>query len=87
MATHTGLDSPRTGAKLMPTYTVRVYNTDPLGILSGTVGGFGTWSGEASPSGTATITDNDFAGVTITQSGTTDVGEDGTTDTYDITLN
>ncbi|QFT93752.1 Hemolysin, chromosomal [Roseovarius sp. THAF9] len=43
----------------MPTYTVRVYDTDPLGILSGTIGGFGTWSGEEPPTGTATITDNE----------------------------
>jgi hypothetical protein len=43
----------------MPTYTVRVYDTDPLGILSGTIGGFGNWSGEEPPTGTATITDNE----------------------------
>ena len=43
----------------MPTYTVSIYNNDPLGILSTTIGGTGTWSGEASPSGTATITDNE----------------------------
>ena len=41
----------------MPTYTVSIYNNDPLFILSRTIGGTGTWSGEASPSGTATITD------------------------------
>ena len=37
---------------------------------------------------TANITDNDFAGVTITESGgTTDVSEGGATDSYDVVLN
>ena len=35
---------------------------------------------------TASINDNDGAGVTITPSGTTDLAEGGSTDTYDITL-
>ena len=37
-------------------------------------------------SGCGTFTDNDVAGVTITPSGTTDVSEDGATDTYQIAL-
>jgi hypothetical protein len=36
---------------------------------------------------TANITDNDTAGVTITESGTTDVSEGGPTDSYDMVLN
>ena len=37
---------------------------------------------------TANITDNDLAGVTITESdSTTDVGEGGATDSYDVVLN
>ena len=43
----------------MPTYTVSIYNNDPLFILSTTVGGTANWTGEATPSGTATITDNE----------------------------
>lgn len=43
----------------MPIYSVNFYNNDPLFILSQTVGGLGTWTGEADPSGTATITDNE----------------------------
>ena len=43
----------------MPTYTVRVYNSDPLFILSQAVGDVETWTGEATPSGTATITDTE----------------------------
>ena len=35
---------------------------------------------------TANITDNDAAGVTITESGTTDVSEGGATDSYDVVL-
>ena len=36
---------------------------------------------------TANITDNELAGVTITESGTTDVTEGGATDSYDVVLN
>ena len=36
---------------------------------------------------TANIADNDFAGVTISESGTTDVSEGGATDSYDVVLN
>ena len=43
----------------MPTYTVNIYNSDPLFILSGSTGGTANWTGESSPSGTATITDNE----------------------------
>ena len=43
----------------MPTYTVNIYNTDPIGVLSTTIGNSANWSGAASPSGTATITDNE----------------------------
>jgi hypothetical protein len=43
----------------VPTYTANIYNNDPLSILSRTVGGNATWTGEASPSGTATITDTE----------------------------
>lgn len=41
----------------MPTYSVSVYNSDPLFILSQTVGASANWTGEAAPSGSATITD------------------------------
>ncbi|MFX0543461.1 Hint domain-containing protein [Roseovarius sp. S4756] len=44
----------------MPTYTVSVYDTDPLGVLSTTIGNTRTWSGEAFPSGMATITDTEI---------------------------
>jgi Ca2+-binding RTX toxin-like protein len=43
----------------MPTYTVSVYNSDPLFILSQTLGGVASWTGEADPSGSATITDTE----------------------------
>ena len=46
-----------------------------------------TTTASASPVVTANITDNDAAGVTITESGTTDVGEGGATDSYDVVLN
>ncbi|MFK7938223.1 MAG: Hint domain-containing protein [Roseovarius sp.] len=44
----------------MPTYTVNIYNTDPIGVLSTTIGTPSTWSGPASPSGTATINDTEL---------------------------
>lgn len=43
----------------MPTYTVNIYNTDPIGILSQTIGNSATWSGAATATGVATITDNE----------------------------
>ncbi len=64
----------------MPTYTVNIYNNDPLFILSGTVGNTASWTGEANPSGTATITDNEpgLEGQTIDSSGSG--GESATAD-------
>lgn len=46
------------------------------------------YSGLAAPDVTANVTDNDVAGVTITELGgsSTDVSEDGTTDTYEVVL-
>ena len=44
------------------------------------------YNGIAIVSVTANITDNDNAGITITESGTTDVSEAGITDSYDIKL-
>ena len=75
----------------MPTYTVNIYNNDPLFILSGTVGNTASWTGEANPSGTATITDNEpgLEGQTIDSSGsggesaTADVTVGGDTSTGD----
>ena len=73
----------------MPTYTVNIYNNDPLFILSRTIGGTDTWTGEATPSGTATITDNEpgVQGQTIDsdaaggESATADVTVGGSTST------
>lgn len=67
----------------MPTYTVNIYNNDPLFILSGTVGNTASWTGEANPSGTATITDNEpgLEGQTIDSS-----GSGGESATADITV-
>ncbi|NNE51208.1 MAG: hypothetical protein HKN30_02275 [Sulfitobacter sp.] len=42
----------------MPTYTVRLYEFDPLGVINSTVGGNTTYSGPATANGTAVITDN-----------------------------
>ena len=50
--------------------------------------GFGVVTGQAAASGShvVTITDNDVAGVTITESGTTAVTEGSTTDSYTVVL-
>lgn len=42
----------------MPTYSVALYEVDPLGVFSTTVGGSETYSGPATANGTATIIDN-----------------------------
>ncbi|MEM7075932.1 MAG: Hint domain-containing protein [Pseudomonadota bacterium] len=43
----------------MPIYTVNLYNSDPLFILSQTPGATSAWTGEAVPGGIATITDTE----------------------------
>ncbi|QGX99014.1 type I secretion protein [Roseovarius faecimaris] len=43
----------------MPTYTVGIYDVDPVNVLSTTIGGTAIWTGANTPSGTATITDNE----------------------------
>ncbi|MDF1726747.1 MAG: Hint domain-containing protein [Sulfitobacter sp.] len=42
----------------MPTYDVKLYEFDPLGVISSTIGGSFTYSGPPQPQGQATITDN-----------------------------
>ncbi|MEM8774739.1 MAG: type I secretion protein, partial [Pseudomonadota bacterium] len=67
----------------MPTYTVNIYNNDPLFTISSTVGATTAWTGEASPSGTATITDNEagIEGQTLD-----DAAAGGETATGDVTV-
>lgn len=64
----------------MPTYTVSIYNNDPLFILSTTISGSGNWTGEATPSGTATITDTEAGIQGLTLDSNVAGGETATAD-------
>ncbi|KAJ55712.1 hypothetical protein ACMU_13580 [Actibacterium mucosum KCTC 23349] len=67
----------------MPTYDVNIYDADPLGLIPQTNGSTFTWSGPATPDGTATVTDTEtgIEGETLDDD---DAG--GETATADVTI-
>lgn len=67
----------------MPTFNVSFYDTDPITILSQTIGGTATWTGAATAAGSAAITDTEtgLEGDTLDEN-----VAGGETATADITL-